>query len=198
MGAVKGTNLVDLCNLVGGMSPGDTFKITGSDGWNKTFAYKNVYQYSTREGPMVLTWYKDGKYPDTGYTDGMRILWFSDASTNPWSIHAFGNWDWHQAADSQYWYYFHQNESGVDQAFPTTTGLSAMYIAQLSIYSNITPTPFWDLNGDHICNVADVVVIGLQWNKNGTAGWIKEDLNKDGTINLGDIIVLGSYWLKSW
>ena len=55
MGALLGTNLTDLCDLVGGMSGGDTLKVKSSDGWNRTFAYKNVYQYSSREGPMVLT-----------------------------------------------------------------------------------------------------------------------------------------------
>lgn len=70
MGAVKGTNVKDLCELVGGMAEGDTLQIKASDGFKKEYAYKNVYQYSDREGPMVVCWYKDGKYPDSGYTDG--------------------------------------------------------------------------------------------------------------------------------
>jgi len=40
MGAVKGTDLRDLCNLVGGMSSKDTVKIRAADGFAKTFAYK--------------------------------------------------------------------------------------------------------------------------------------------------------------
>jgi len=131
MGALKGANLKNLCNLVGGMSPGDTIKIKASDGFNKTFAYKNVYEYSKREGPMVICWYKDGLYPDTGYTEGMRLVWFADTSSNPWGINAFGNWDWHEAADSEYWYYY---RSG-GESYPTTTGLSIQNICELTIYS---------------------------------------------------------------
>jgi hypothetical protein len=102
MGAVKGTNLKDLCDLVGGMSSGEKVKVLSSDGWSKLLAYKNVYEYSSREGPVGICWYKDGKYPDTGYTEGMRMVWFADNSTNPWGIHAFGNWDWHEAAAPEY------------------------------------------------------------------------------------------------
>jgi hypothetical protein len=63
MGAVKGNNVKDLCELVGGMAEGDTLQNQARDGLKKTFAYKNVYQYEDREGPMVVCWYQDGKYP---------------------------------------------------------------------------------------------------------------------------------------
>jgi len=135
MGAVRGTNLKDLCDLVGGMEPGDTVKIRASDGWYKIFSYKNVYEYSSREGPIVICWNKDGRYPDTGYTEGMRMVWFADTSINPWGIHAFGVWDWHEAADEEYWYYYQQG----DEKYPTTTGLSGMYISEILIYSQEEP-----------------------------------------------------------
>ena len=64
-----------------------------------------------------------------------------------------------------------------------------------------TPTPsptLWDLNNDHICNIGDVVKIGLQWDKTGSGGWIAEDLNKDGIINIGDVVVLGLHWGQTW
>ena len=145
MGALRGTNIKDLCDLVGGMSAGEQLKVKSSDGWSKMFAYKNVYEYSSREGPMVLCWEKNGTYPDTGYVDGMRLVWFADTSTNTLGpggtgIHAFGNWDWHEAADSQYWYYY---MSGGEN-YPTTTGISGQIVNQLIIYSDDpapTPTP---------------------------------------------------------
>ena len=125
MGALKGTNVKDLCYLVGDMKEGDILKFKASDGLVKSFAYKNVYEYNPeREGPMVVTWYQDGMYPDTGYTDGMRLMWFAGATykEGPTSIeglpsgeyHVFGNWDWHEAAEPQYWYYYNNQ-------YPTTT-----------------------------------------------------------------------------
>jgi hypothetical protein len=137
-GALRGTNIADLCDLVGGMADGEELKVKARDGWSKMFAYKNVYDYSSREGPMVLTWEKNGLYPDTGYTEGMRLVWFADTGVNPWGIHAFGVWDWHEAADEKYWYYYLQG----GEKYPTTTGLSGQYVSEIIIYSNeVPPTP---------------------------------------------------------
>ncbi|KQC03565.1 MAG: hypothetical protein APR53_00950 [Methanoculleus sp. SDB] len=133
MGAVKGTNAKDLCDLVGGMDEGDEAKFKSIDGWNKYFAYENVYGYSSREGPIVLAWWRPDKgYVSEGYNDGIRMVWFADDSTNPWGYHAFGNWDWHEAADEQYWYYYYSG----GEMYPTTTGLSGKYIPEISIYSH--------------------------------------------------------------
>ena len=58
--------------------------------------------------------------------------------------------------------------------------------------------PAWDLNGDGVCNIGDVVLVGLHWLETGTSGWIPEDLNNDGKINIGDVVVLGLYWGETW
>ena len=96
---------------------------------------KTCMSYSSREGPIGICWYKDGTYPDSGYTEGMRMIWFADTSTNPWGIHAFGNYDWHEAADPEYWYYY---QSG-GESYPTTTGISGMYVNRIYIYSDDAP-----------------------------------------------------------
>jgi hypothetical protein len=134
MGAVKGTNLKDLCDLVGGMAPGDVVKIKADDGLTKTFAYENVYTPKSRQGPMVITWYHAGEGYVPQYRTGMRLIFFADNSTNPWGIHAFGNNDWQQSAAPAYWYYYQQG----DEKYPTTTGLSVQYISEIMIYSRST------------------------------------------------------------
>ena len=58
--------------------------------------------------------------------------------------------------------------------------------------------PEWDLNGDHVCNIGDVVKVGLHWGETGDDGWIPEDLNSDGIINIGDVVVVGLYWGDTW
>lgn len=58
--------------------------------------------------------------------------------------------------------------------------------------------PEWDLNGDHVCNIGDVVMVGLRWGGTGGPGWIPEDLNDDGIINIGDVVVIGLYWGQTW
>jgi hypothetical protein len=133
MGAVKGTDLRDICELVGGMGEEDTVKIRASDGMSKTFPYRNVYEPESRQGPMVITWYRaeDGYVPD--YYTGMRLVFFADTSTNPDGIHAFGVWDMHECFDEEDWYFFQPN-------LPTTTGLSVQYVSEITIYSDEEPT----------------------------------------------------------
>ena len=129
MGALKGTYLSDLCDLVGGMGPGDTVKVTAADGYSKTFAYKNVYEPSPRQGPMVITWFRAGEGYVPEYRTGMRLVFFADNSTNPWGINAFGNQDWHESADPDYYYYYVQGS----ERYPTTTGLSVQEVSTITI-----------------------------------------------------------------
>ena len=131
MGAVKGTSLKDLCDIAGGMAPGDVVKIKADDGFTKTFAYENIYTPNPRQGPLVIAWYHnaEGYVPD--YRTGMRLIFFADNSTNPWRIHVFGNYDWHESAAPEYWYYYRQG----DEKYPTTTGLSVQSISDILIYS---------------------------------------------------------------
>lgn len=144
MGAVMGTSVKDLCDLVGGMSEGDTLVIAASDGLTKEFAYKHVYSPPARQGQMGITWYCsdsmfsicNGPYPDSGYADGMRLVFFADTSVNPWGTHVFGNFDWHESADEKYWYYY---SGGDNEFYPTTTGLSIKYISEIRIYSSESP-----------------------------------------------------------
>jgi hypothetical protein len=133
MGAVKGTDLADICDLVGGMREEETVRVRAADGMSKTFPYRNVYEPESRQGPMVITWYRadEGYVPD--YYSGMRLVFFADTSTNPDGIHAFGVSDMRECFGSDYWYFF-------QPGLPTTTGLSVQYVSEISIYSDEEPT----------------------------------------------------------
>ncbi|RZN36639.1 MAG: hypothetical protein EF813_06800 [Methanosarcinales archaeon] len=123
-GAVKGTDVRDLCDLVGGMSDGDEIKIRASDGFNKRFGYENVYDPPSGQGPMVLCWYKDGTYvPD--YDAGMQIIFFADD-------HIFGNWDMHECMAPEYRYNY-------SSEYPSANGLSVRFISDIVVYSTMEP-----------------------------------------------------------
>ncbi len=128
MGAVKGTDLADLCDLVGGMAEGETVRVKAPDGFSKIFPYRNVYEPEPRQGPMVVTWYRadEGYVPE--YREGMRLVFFADTSVNPWGNHTFGVTDMQECFDPEYWHFF---QPGV----PTTTGLSAQYVSEVAIFS---------------------------------------------------------------
>ena len=73
------------------------------------------------------------------------------------------------------------------------------FVPDVSAAFTVTSSvPEWDLNGDGVCNIGDVVVIGLHWGETGPAGWIPQDLNSDGVINIGDVVVLGLHWGETW
>jgi hypothetical protein len=141
LGAVKGTNVKDLCELVGGMSEGDTVEIKASDGFSKKFPYSNVYEPDARQGPMVVTWYttdaaedgNEGGYVPDDYYSGMRLVFLADTSTNPWGEHVFGISDMKACLPEECWHYFQYPD------YPTTTGYTIKYINRIFIYSTVEP-----------------------------------------------------------
>jgi hypothetical protein len=135
MGAVKGTDLADLCSVVGGMADGDAVMVRASDGFSRTFAYDNVYNPPSRQGSIVISWYNGAFGYVPAYPDGMRLLFLADTSGNPWGIHAMGAWDWHESADEKYWYYYYNG----NEQYPTTTGLSVRSVSEIHIYSHEEP-----------------------------------------------------------
>jgi hypothetical protein len=132
MGAVKGTNLKDLCNLVGGMASGDTFEVRSEDGFSKQFTYSSVYTPQARQGPIGLAWFNADEGMVPAYQTGMRLIFFADTSVNPWHLHAFGNSDMQATIPQDEWHFF-------NSIYPTTTGLSVQSVQELRIYSSVAP-----------------------------------------------------------
>jgi hypothetical protein len=52
----------------------------------------------------------------------------------------------------------------------------------------------WDVNGDGLTNVLDIVLVGQHWGETGQTGWILEDTNEDGNIDVLDTIIIGQHW----
>ena len=121
-GAVKGTDLADICDLVGGMSTGETVKVIADDGFSKTFPYSIVYNPEARQGPIGITWYLDGDGYVPDYSSGMKVIFFADDGV-------FGVNDMKETFPEEYWYYY-------EPSFPTTTGLSVKYVEKIAIMSN--------------------------------------------------------------
>jgi len=137
-GAVMGANARDLCDLVGGMAPGDEVSFVAVDGWHTEFAYENVYEPLERQGPIVLTWY-NGAEPESGekygtgypglegYHTAMQIV-FMAGTTNDAGQYVFGNDDMRVCLPQEEYQHFYQG-------LPSTNGLSGKWIDRLIIYS---------------------------------------------------------------
>jgi hypothetical protein len=138
LGAVKGTDVADLCDLVGGMDEGDIVVIRSEDGFSKRFCYANIYHPDPRQGPLGLTWYTTGSeesgqysgYAPGEYQTGMRLVMFADDSTNPEGAHVFGVWDMHECVAEEYWHYYYQSQ---DVRFPSTGGYTVKYVGEVAI-----------------------------------------------------------------
>jgi hypothetical protein len=136
-GAVRGTNVRDLCDLVGGMSDGDEVMIRAVDGYHVEFGYRNVYEYQPRQGPIVVCWYNGeesavGERQGVGYPPdyhaGMRLIFFADTSTNVEKKHVFGNWDMHEVMPAEAIHLY-------DNLYPSTSGYTVKWIDEIRVYS---------------------------------------------------------------
>jgi hypothetical protein len=87
-GAVMGTSIRDLCELVGGMASEDEVRLVAVDGWSTRFAYQNIYEPLDRQGTIVLCWYKGpgpvsgdiygAGYPGVeGYNEAIQVVFMS-------------------------------------------------------------------------------------------------------------------------
>jgi hypothetical protein len=136
-GAVKGTDIKDLCNLVGGMTARDEVMIKATDGYHVEFRYENVYQPQPRQGPIVVCWYNGNEtsvgerqgtgYPP-GYFAGMRLVFFADTGTNPEGKHVFGNNDMRVVMPPDTIHLF-------DELYPSTNGYTVKWVEEVRIYT---------------------------------------------------------------
>ncbi len=141
-GAVKGTALKDLCELVGGMSPGDEIMLLAVDGWHTEFAYENIYEPLDRQGTIALCWYNgedalSGErygegYPESNaYRTAMQIV-FLAGTNNANGDYVFGNDDMRVCLPDEKYQHFYEG-------LPSTNGLSGKWIKEVAIFSGEAP-----------------------------------------------------------
>jgi len=142
-GAVKGTSVKDLCDLLGGMSDGDEVMLVAVDGWHAEFAYANIYQPLDRQGIIALCWYNGGYaqdsegygqgYPGNNAFESALQLVFMTGVPNPEGKFVFGNSDMKLALPQEKYQHFYEGQ------YPSTNGLSGKWIAEVRIYSGGIP-----------------------------------------------------------
>ena len=137
MGAVKGTAVRDLCDLVGGMSQGDEVMVKAGDGYHVEFPYANIYNPVPRQGAITVCWFNAeesgvGERQGTGYPPdyhvGMRLVFFADNSTNREGKHVFGNQDMREVMPAETIHLF-------DNLYPSTSGYTVKWVDEIGIYT---------------------------------------------------------------
>jgi hypothetical protein len=143
-GAVKGTAVKDLCDLVGGMTSGDEASMVAVDGWHTEFAYTNIYEPIERQGTIALCWYNaedalEGEISGVGYPGNNAYrtalqLVIMATTANAGGKYVFGNSDMQIAFPQEKYQHFY------DGQYPSTNGLSGKWIAEIRIYSGGIPS----------------------------------------------------------
>jgi hypothetical protein len=138
LGAVKGTAIRDLVELVGGMESNDEVMIKAIDGYHFEFPYEIIYTEEPRRGPLVVCWYvgedagkgePQGKGYVPDYYAGMRLMFVADASTNADGLHVFGNYDMNQTIPPAVQYFY-------DTLLPSTNGLNVKWVDEIRVYKD--------------------------------------------------------------
>ena len=168
LGAVMGTGVTDLCDLIGGAKTGDMIAVKSRDGWRKTYPYEYFYRPDPRQGPAVIAWFNGDEapgdrqgvgYPDTCYTSGMRLIFFADTSKNPWGWHVFGVTDMKECWAEEYWNYGAQ--------YPSAVGASGKWVSEIGIYTNqMPPVP---VAGFEANVTSDRMPLAVKFNDTSTA-----------------------------
>jgi hypothetical protein len=148
-GAIKGTDVKDLCELVGGAQDGDQIDIKAIDGYGDDFQYDNVYNPEPGQGKMVVAWYTKNAgddhnvYPDGAYVpefgDGMQLIFLAE-TTNGAGQHVFGDDDMRTYLPEDNWHYFYDGPIG----YPSSNGVCVKYISEVNIYTQ-PPEP-WSID----------------------------------------------------
>jgi PKD repeat protein len=135
-GAAVGTDVKDLCDLVGGMNAGEWVKIRAADNFNKNFDYDDIYEPEPELGRMVIAWYNPtfGGYPPA-YSTGMRFIFFA-GTLSPAGKFVFGNWDMHETLAENRWHYYYDGTN----FWPSSSGLSVQNVCEIIMYSD-DPAP---------------------------------------------------------
>lgn len=142
-GAVMGTDVKDLCELVGGMSDGDEVSIRAVDGYHLEMAYQNVYQPLDVQGPIVLCWYNgedpvDGEHFGVGnpgpssYATALQVV-FQSRVKNASGQYVFANADMRACFPEAKYQHFYEG-------LASTSGFSEKWVNAIYIYpSGETP-----------------------------------------------------------
>jgi PKD repeat protein len=141
LGKLKGTNVADLCDLVGGLPPGKEAQIIAVDNAEQSVPYSVLYTPTPQLGPYILTWYSvdagesgsTNGYTGPDYTNGMRATFFADTSRNPSGAYVAGLGDQAEGLSPAYWYYY----NGI---LPSMGGWTLKYVDRVYVYSN-DPVP---------------------------------------------------------
>ena len=135
-GALRGTKVLDLASLVGGIPEDSTVRIVASDHFGRNFSSSYILDPPTNMGPLFVAWETtDSAYGSgtqdvtTGFTEGMRLFFYPQDAK-----HVFGATDMLNCMPEPDRY----NYSDSGKEYPSTSGLSVKFVNRIFIYTDET------------------------------------------------------------
>lgn len=58
--------------------------------------------------------------------------------------------------------------------------------------------PNWDINGDGIGSLLDLVLISNYYGSTGSSGWVREDVDNNGKVKLMDVTLVSNHFGENW
>ncbi|MBN1280953.1 MAG: hypothetical protein JXA00_04820 [Candidatus Thermoplasmatota archaeon] len=58
--------------------------------------------------------------------------------------------------------------------------------------------PNWDINGDGVCTIFDLVLVSNHYGETSSNGWIREDADNNGTVSVLDLVYLSNHYNEMW
>ncbi|MDY6931452.1 MAG: hypothetical protein SVJ22_06020, partial [Halobacteriota archaeon] len=97
-------------------------------------------------------------YTGPDYTNGMRAMFFSDTSLNPWGYNITGIGDMTNHIPDEYWHYYYSN--GV--LYPAVGGFTVKYVSDIEIMSDdpVPPPPVPELNTMILMGIGILAISG--------------------------------------
>lgn len=140
-GEFMGTDVKDLCELVGGADPDEMVEIKARDGLTKKWPAEYIYTPNPKQGPMGIAWHhgKDTGTVEENFREGMRLYFFVETTNNDGML-VWGNWDMHESWDEEYWYYFEK------PTLPSASGVSVQIVSDITIHSNDPAPEGWSIS----------------------------------------------------
>ena len=156
-GRLLGTDLKNLCDLVGGASHGDTVKVKAFDNFSKLFDYEDIYNPEPEQGKLIVCWYnKDHGGYVPNYTTGMRLVFFAETQS-PEMKYVFGDWDMHETLPASRWHFYYDGDF-----WPSSSGLSVQHVYNIEIHQpNLVSCDSSGSPKESFCSEETVYVTGL-------------------------------------
>ena len=196
---LSGTSNIDFINVIVGNPEGEVVPVTLMPGevalYGDTFppvsSVNTITPYSYHIGEMPLPLTASASDIGSGVKEVSLYYRYSTDNTTWTDWIEYGT----KMSSSYTWFFTAPHGPGYYEFYSQATdNADNMEAEPLGADAFCRIYPEWDMNMDERVNILDIIIIGQQWGKTGSPGWILMDANSDGVVNILDLILVSQHW----